>query len=79
MSLNTNERIKRAQSGNEEELALLVSENIALVKSIAKRFLDRGADFEDLVQIGAIGLIRAIRGFNHEYGTALSTYAVPMI
>ncbi len=73
------ERIKRAQEGDEEELSRLVCDNIALVKSIAKRFVDRGAEFEDLVQIGAIGLVRAIRGFNFEYGTALSTYAVPMI
>lgn len=79
MSANTKERIERAQNGSEEELSLLVSENIALVKSIAKRFVDRGADFEDLVQIGAIGLIRAIRGYDPDYGTALSTYAVPMI
>ena len=79
MSANTKERIERAQNGSDEELAALVSENIALVKSIAKRFVDRGADFEDLVQIGAIGLIRAIRGYKSEYGTALSTYAVPMI
>lgn len=79
MSANTKERIESAQNGNEEELSALVSENIALVKSIAKRFVDRGADFEDLVQIGTMGLIRAIRGYNPEYGTALSTYAVPMI
>ncbi len=76
---NTRERIQSAKDGDERELALLVEENIALVKSIAKRFLDRGADFEDLVQIGTIGLIRAIRGFNFDFDTALSTYAVPMI
>jgi RNA polymerase sporulation-specific sigma factor len=79
MSNNTKERIILAQQGNEEEFNALVKENIALVKSIAKRFVDRGADFEDLVQIGSIGLMRAIRGFNFEFGTALSTYAVPMI
>ncbi len=57
----------------------LVVENTPLVKSIAKRFLDRGADFEDLVQIGMIGLIKAIRGFDFSYDTALTTYAVPLI
>ncbi len=76
---NTPERILLAQAGNEEELEGLVFENMALVKSIAKRFLDRGVDFDDLVQIGSIGLIRAIRGYNVEFETALSTYAVPMI
>lgn len=76
---NTPERILLAQEGNEEELSSLVNENMALVKSIAKRFLDRGVDFDDLVQIGSIGLIRAIRGYKAEFETALSTYAVPMI
>ena len=76
---NTRERIKLAKDGDERELELLVLENTPLVKSIAKRFVDRGVDFEDLVQIGTIGLIRAIRGFNFDFDTALSTYAVPMI
>ena len=52
------ERIKCAQQGDEEELSRLVCDNLALVKSIAKRFVDRGADFEDLVQIGSIGLAK---------------------
>ncbi len=73
------DKILRAKSGCEESLSALVSENIALVKSIAKRFVDRGVDFDDLVQIGTIGLIRAIRGYNEEFNTELSTYAVPMI
>ena len=79
MNENLCERIRLAKEGSEDELEALVRDNIALVKSIAKRFLERGVDFEDLVQIGTIGLIRAIRGFDFEYGTALSTYAVPMI
>jgi len=73
------ERILKAKAGCEKSLAMLVEENVALVKSIARRFVDRGVDFDDLVQIGTIGLIRAIRGYNEEYNTELSTYAVPMI
>lgn len=72
-------RIMLARDGSDSALDELVRENTPLVKSIAKRFIDRGAEFEDLVQIGTIGLIRAIRGFNFEFETALSTYAVPMI
>ncbi|MBE6701552.1 MAG: sigma-70 family RNA polymerase sigma factor [Ruminococcaceae bacterium] len=77
--LNTKERIKMARDGDEVILSELLEENKPLVKSIVKRFLDRGADFEDLMQIGMIGLIKAIRGFDFNYDTVLSTYAVPMI
>ena len=59
-----------------EELVLL---NSGLVRSIALRFRDRGLDFEDILQIGTIGLIKAIRSFDLERGTVFSTYAVPMI
>lgn len=76
---NTKERIKLAREGDEEVLTELLEENAPLVKSIAKRFLDRGADFDDLMQIGMIGLIKAIRGFDFTFDTVLSTYAVPMI
>ena len=59
-----------------EELVIL---NSGLVRSIAQRFRDRGVEFEDLLQIGTIGLIKAIRSFDIERGTLFSTYAVPMI
>ena len=56
-----------------------VGNNLGLVKSIALRFRDRGTEYEDLVQIGTIGMIKAIRSFDFTYGTAFSTYAVPLI
>ena len=59
-----------------EELVIL---NSGLVRSIAIRFRDRGIELEDLIQIGTIGLIKAIRSFDLERGTLFSTYAVPMI
>lgn len=68
-----------ARDGDEIVLSELIEENTPLVKSIAKRFVDRGVDFDDLIQIGMIGMIKAIRGFNFEYDTALTTYAVPLI
>ena len=66
---NTKERIKLARDGDEQTLSELVCENTPLVKIIASRFLDRGADFDDLVQIGMIGFVKAIRGFDFSYDT----------
>lgn len=56
-----------------------IEENIGLVHSVAKRFLGRGTDYEDLVQIGSIGLIKAVNNFDESLGFKFSTYAVPMI
>ncbi len=57
----------------------LTKENIPLIRSIAGRFRGRGTEDEDLFQLGAIGFIKAVRGFDTKRGLALSTYAVPMI
>ena len=77
--LRNRELIILAQSGDEGATETLIIENTALVKSIALKFRDRGTEFEDLMQIGTIGMIKAIRSFNLERGTAFSTYAVPLI
>lgn len=71
--------LPKAQSGDKTAFSELVNGNMGLVKSIALRFRERGVDFEDLVQIGTIGLIKAIRNFDTSVGTRFSTYAVPMI
>lgn len=68
-----------AGQGDEQALERLVVENMALVRSVAVKFKDRGTEYEDLVQIGTIGMIKAIRSFEVERGTAFSTYAVPLI
>ncbi len=73
------ELLERVRDGDSEAEALLVEENAGLVRTIAKRFLDRGTEYDDLIQIGTIGMIRAIRSFSLERGTAFSTYAVPLI
>lgn len=73
------ELLERLQRGDEQAETLLVEENAGLVRTVARRFLDRGTEFEDLVQIGTIGMIKAIRSFSLERGTAFSTYAVPLI
>lgn len=74
-----NALLHRAAEGDEQALAELTERNMGLVRSIALRFRDRGVEYEDLVQIGSIGMIRAIRSFDFSYGTVFSTYAVPLI
>ncbi len=66
-------------TGDELALAQLVENNMGLVKSVALRFRDRGTEYEDLVQIGSIGLLRAARSFDFSFGCMFSTYAVPLI
>lgn len=73
------ELIKKAQSGDKDALETLVSENIGLVKNIARRFFGRGTEYEDIVQIGTIGMIKAAKSFDESYNTVFSTYAVPLI
>ena len=68
-----------AAEGSEDALEQLVTENIPLVKSIVKRFLNRGYEYEDLLQTGTIGLIKAIKNYDFEYNVRFSTYAVPLI
>ena len=74
-----NHLLERVREGDREAEAMLVEENAGLVRSVARRFLDRGTEYEDLLQIGTIGMIKAIRSFSPERGTAFSTYAVPLI
>ncbi len=57
----------------------LVERNTGLVKSIVKRFLGRGVDYDDLYQIGCMGLVKAINNYDVSYNVRFSTYAVPMI
>lgn len=76
---HTKELIELVLEGSREARDILVIENMGLVYSIARRFLGRGYDMEDIVQIGTIGLIKAIDKFNLEKDVMFSTYAVPMI
>ena len=73
------ELIKLSQSGDSKATDELMKRNAGLVQSIACKFGGRGVDFEDLVQIGNIGMLKAIRSFDLERGVAFSTYAVPLI
>jgi len=73
------ELLYRIKNGEGEALEQLVKQNLGLVKKLAYRFVGRGAEYEDLVQIGVIGMIKAARSFDFEYSTVFSTYAVPLI
>lgn len=71
--------IEKAHQGDKVARDLLVEQNTGLVWSIVRRFLNRGAEAEDLFQIGSIGLMKAIDKFDTGYEVRFSTYAVPMI
>ena len=73
------ELLERIRMGDEQAEEQMIVENLGLVRRIAGRFPDRGAEYDDLVQIGTVGMLKAIRSFSTERGTAFSTYAVPLI
>ena len=73
------EKLVRAKAGDLQAREELVSENIPLVKYIVKRFLNRGAEYDDLFQYGCMGLLKAIERFDPEVPVRFSTYAVPVI
>ena len=68
-----------AKDGDKEAMNILIEMNLPLVSSISKKFLNRGYDYEDIFQIGSIGLVKAIKNFDNKYNVKFSTYAVPMI
>ena len=71
--------IRRSQQGDSEARDQLVRDNSGLIWSVARRFLGRGAEAEDLYQLGCIGFLKAVDGFDLQFGTQFSTYAVPKI
>ena len=77
--METIDLIKQARSGDKIAREQVIKDNMALVYSIVRRFTGRGYDPEDLGQIGAIGLIKAVDKFDLNYNVQFSTYAVPMI
>ena len=73
------ELIKKAQKGNLDAKEKLINENSPLIKSIIKRFIGKGIEYDDLFQLGAMGFVKAINNFNSEFNVKFSTYVVPMI
>lgn len=73
------ELIARSQAGDEGATQTLVEENSGLIWAVARRFLGRGTEADDLYQLGCLGFLKAVEGFDLQYGTQFSTYAVPKI
>lgn len=79
MTVERGALLEAAQAGDREACEQILMENDRLIWSIVKRYTGRGVDSEDLFQLGCIGFLKAIQGFDPEYGTQFSTYAVPKI
>ncbi len=77
--VNTLELIRKAQSGDMEAKNTLINQNYPLVKSVIKRYTQKGVEYEDLFQLGCVGFVKAINNFNPKFNVQFSTYAVPMI
>ena len=73
------ELIARSQAGDSCAAELLVSENSGLIWAVVRRFLGRGVEADDLYQLGCLGFLKAVEGFDLQFGTQFSTYAVPKI
>lgn len=77
--MDTHTLITMAQAGDRSAAETLVTENAGLIWSIARRFQGRGTELDDLYQLGCLGFLKAVEGFDTSYGTQFSTYAVPKI
>ncbi|MEG1242722.1 MAG: sigma-70 family RNA polymerase sigma factor, partial [Oscillospiraceae bacterium] len=73
------EALRASKDGDNDATERLIVENSGLIWSIARRFFGRGVDADDLYQLGCVGFLKAITGFDESYGTQFSTYAVPKI
>ena len=73
------EKIRRAAAGDKSAKEELVAENMPLIKSVVRRYKNKMTEYEDLIQLGTLGLIKAINNFDLNYDVKFSTYAVPMI
>ena len=79
MSSSTLELLRAAQEGDRDACEQAVLENNGLIWSIVRRYYGRGVEPDDLYQLGCLGFLKAIQGFDFSYGTCFSTYAVPKI
>jgi len=75
----TNDLIVLAKNGDENAKATLITENSPLIKSVIKKYINKGIEFDDLYQLGSLGFLKAISNFDENFGVKFSTYAVPMI
>lgn len=79
MTAGTLDLLALAKQGNEAAAAQVLEENSGLIWAVVRRYLGKGVEPDDLYQLGCLGFLKAVRGFDAEYGTQFSTYAVPKI
>lgn len=77
--MRTETLIARAQAGDQDARTQLVEENMGLIWAVARRYFGRGVESDDLYQLGCLGFLKAVDGFDLDFGTQFSTYAVPKI
>ena len=77
--MQTLELIARSQQGDRAASERLVEENAGLIRAVARRYYGRGVEPDDLFQLGSLGFLKAVAGFDTAFGTQFSTYAVPKI
>lgn len=75
----TLELIVSAQNGDKAASERLITENSPLIKSVIRRYKNKGVEYDDLYQLGCVGFIKAVKNFSAQYEVRFSTYAVPMI
>lgn len=75
----TNELVSLAKNGDELAKEKLITVNSPLIKSVIKRYLNKGIEYDDLYQLGALGFVKAIKNYDSKYNVKFTTYAVPMI
>jgi len=73
------ELLRAARAGDRQASEALITENSGLIWAVARRYMGRGVESDDLYQLGCLGFLKAVEGFDPEYGTQFSTYAVPKI
>ena len=76
---DTLDLIRRSQAGDNDAREALITENSGLIWAVVRRFVGRGAEMDDLYQLGCLGFLKAVDGFDLKFGTQFSTYAVPKI
>lgn len=71
--------LRKAKDGDKKAKEILLENNSLLIKSIIKRFRNKGVEYDDLYQLGCVGFLKAVKNFDEKFGVVFSTYAVPMI
>ena len=79
MTAGTLDLLLQARQGDEAATAQVLEENSGLIWAVVRRYYGKGAEPDDLYQLGCLGFLKAVRGFDPEYGTQFSTYGVPKI